>query len=194
MNAFDKLKMMSDSKPKGKKSSAHEITDSSIQEMCDRLVVASKQAKNAEAELKLAHEEVLDYTKPLHSSALKDGDPIQTFKLNGSVMCIFTDRYSALKDEDIKEAGEILKKANVPFEKLFRQKVELKLKDVVKENVDKLEELMTKLGDLLPDYFEVSVQTLPVDDFDKALAREKVSGELSEIAGRARYKPTIRVC
>lgn len=192
MSAFDKLKQFAD-RPKAKRSSAEEITDVSMQPACETLVAASRGFKDAEAELKNAQEAILDYMRPIHSAEIREGTPSTTYKLNELLMCIFTDRFGALKDFEVAEAKERLSKAKVPFDRLFKEKVKLKLKESVSENEKELENLINQLGDLLPRFFEVSVETSPVDDFDKALAREGVYGDLADIVERARYKPTIRV-
>lgn len=192
MGAFDKLKQVSE-KPKDKKSSAREVKDEGLQPACQNFVKASKAFKNAEAELKQSQEEILQVMRLTHASSIKEGNLTKSYRINDSVLCIFTDRFGALKEHDLEEASAKLKKANVAFERLFKEKVELKLKDTVSDNEKELEKLITALGDLLPKYFDVTVKTLPVDDFDTALSRENVYGELSDVVERIRYKPTMRV-
>lgn len=193
MSVFDKLKQVADHQPKEKKSSAKEIADPAIGLACENFVKASRDQKNAEAVLKQAQAEVLDYIKPIHSQEIEAGDPTKTYRLNGTVMCMFTDRFGALKDHEISLVKEKLQEAEVPFEKLFKERVKLKLKDSVADNSKELEKLIESLGDLLPRYFEVGVETLPVDDFDKALARENIYGKIGDIVERIRWKPTLKV-
>lgn len=192
MGAFDKLKQVSE-KPKDKKSSAREIKNEALQPACDSFLKASKAFKNAEAELKQSQEEILEVMRRTHADSIKEGNLTKSYRINDSVLCIFTDRFGALKEHDLEEAATKLKKANVPFERLFKEKVELKLRDNVSDNEKELEKLIEALGELLPKYFDVVVKTLPVDDFDEALSREGVYGELSDVVERVRYKPTMRV-
>ena len=192
MGAFDKLKQVSE-KPKDKKSSVREVKVESLQAACDAFVKADKALKNAEAEHKQSQEEILEVLRRTHAESIKEGNLTKSYRVNDNVLCIFTDRFSPLKGPDLEEASAKLKKANVAFDRLFKEKVELKLKANVADNEKELEKLIEALGDLLPKYFEVNVKTLPVDNFDEALSREKIYGELSDIVERVRYKPTMRV-
>ena len=77
---------------------------------------------------------------------------------------------------------------------IFCQKASVSLKSSVSSDEDKLEELIEKLGpDLLEEFFDVKVATVPNKNFDQLVAREGVYKELSEIIERLRNKPSVKV-
>jgi hypothetical protein len=193
MSSFEKIKQFSN-KSDLTESSTIEIADSNVQAICEEFVLASRNYKKAEASLKSSQEAILNYIKPIHSTNIKENKhPPTTYRINNSLICIFTDRFSALKEADIELTKENLFKIGVPFDRLFKERVKLKLKESVSENENEISNLITQLGDLLPKFFDVSVETVPVENFDKVVAQEGTYDQVSNVLKHSRYKPTLKV-
>jgi hypothetical protein len=194
--ALNKLAKFKDLAPKEKttKSTVEPIVDAQIDEVCDRLVRSSKELKNAEAAHEQAQAEVIDYMMPIHLERLQKGSLNKSFRLNDKVLCLFTDRFKNLSQDDRQEVESRLEKANIPVDKLFTEKLSLKLKKDIEENYEMLNKLMSLLGeDVLKEYFDLDIKFTPVDDFYKALVKENAVSCLEDIISQIRYKPTVKV-
>ena len=192
--ALSKFKDLASKQEKKPKSSAQLIEDPSQDQLCNQFVIASKNFKNAEAEMKQKQAEIIDYISPVHFERLKDNNLEKTFKINDKVMCIFTDRFSSLSNEDVTEAQKITSESSIPFEKLFKEKVTLKLKKSIEENEKELEKLIELLGEgTIEKYFEVGYAVQPADDFYVSVAKEGMVDKLRGLIERVRYKPTVKV-
>lgn len=191
---LSKFKDLANKQEKKTKSTAQVVVDPSVDVLCDQFLVASKNFKNAEAELKQKQAEVIDYISPIHFDRLNENNLEKTFKINDKVMCIFGDRFSALSNEDVQETQAITTEAKVPFEKLFKEKVTLKLKKGIEENEKELEKLIELLGEgVVEKYFEVGYSVHPTDDFYVSVTKEGLVNKLRGLIERIRYKPTVKV-
>jgi len=188
------LKDIANKQDKKTKSTSQNIEDQSKDALCDQLIVASKNFKNAEAALKQKQAEVIDYISPIHFERLKENNLEKTFKINNKVMCIFGDRFSNLSEEDVAEAQQITSSNSVPFEKLFKEKVTLKLKKSIEDNEKELEKLIGLMGaDVIEKYFDVGCAVQPADDFYVSVTKEGLIDKLRGLIERIRYKPTVKV-
>lgn len=193
--AFDRLKKITETKTTpGTKPGTEVITDTNIQGTCDAFVKASKDFKNAKAALAEAQENLIEYVSPKMFDGLRKNNLSKTFKINETVMCIFKDQFKALSDDDFAEVTEILGKANVPLETLFKEKVGLSLKKNIQDDEQRIDELINKLGeDMLIQYFDVKQEVVAVSEMYKAVAKAGVIDDLQDIIERIRYKPSCKV-
>lgn len=192
LGKLDKFK--SESKDSKKKSSVVEIQEPSLDNTCDELIKASKNLKNAEAALEQAQAEIIEFLFPKQMEALKKSDLTKSFRLNDKVLCLFTERFKDINKDDREEIEKRLNQANISIEKLFAEKLNLKLKKEVEDNYPKLEKLLELLGEnILKEYFDYNVRFVPVDDFYKALIKENAVDIFQDIIENIRYKPTVKV-
>lgn len=183
-----------EAKAKPRKASHDIIQDASMDEICDLLIRTSRDLKNAKAAHENAQAEIIDYMSPKHLDNLKKGSLAKTFKLNEKVMCIFTDRFKNLNDEERAEVEKRLSDAKIPIEKLFTEKLSLKLNPAVEENYEKLKELHALLGpEKFEEFFAFKVNFTPVDDFYKSVVKENAVEVLEDVIENIRYKPTVKV-
>ncbi len=189
---MDVFKKAQKSKPK--KSNAALIEDPSIEDACAQLVRTSRDFKNAKAAHENAQAALIDYISPIHLASLKSKSLTKTFKLNEKVMCIFTDKFKNLSPDDRKDVEELLEEAKIPIERLFAEKLSLKLNKSIEEDSDKLTALHELLGEeKFNEYFEFDVKFAPVDEFYKSLVREGGVEVLQDVIPQFRNKPTVKV-
>jgi hypothetical protein len=195
MSAFDSLKKAETKSTKSKKSSAVEITNEELSKACKDVIKASKDEKNAKALKDQAGAEIIDAVSLVHNAGLENQTLDKTFRVNESVMVIFTDRFKSLSEDDVVETKEILKTTNNSkiFDRLFRETAKFSLKEGVADNEKLLGELIETLGDKMTKFFDVKISVQPVDDFYKTLVKENVQVELKDVVERLRYKPTLKV-
>ena len=192
MSALGKLKKASSDKPKKSKSSVVDVSNPEMEEVCNQLIEASRDYKNAEAALKLAQAEVIDYVKPLHRDGLKKNDPVKSFRLNEKVLCLFTDKFKVVGEEDSKEIKEAI--GEEAMGRLFQEKLSLSIKKEIAADDEKIGQLLEILGEEnLHKFFDFSVVSVARKDFFKNVARESVVNELEDVIDRIHYKPTVRV-
>ena len=193
MSIFKTLNKAAAETKKTKKSTSVELSNEKLEDSCLKIIKASKEEKNAIASKAQAGSEIIEFVSGIHGQSLRDNNLTRTFRLNSKVMITFADKFSALGEEDIEEATEILDEAGVPFDRLFREKANFTLKANVQENEKLLEELVTKLGDDFTKYFDIKTQVSPVKDFYNSVAKEGCYDQLKDLIERTRHKPTVKV-
>lgn len=189
MSVFDKLKKSNTTTKR--KSNVQEIVIVEVEELCNQLIEASANLKNAEGQYENLKSQLHQEVKGIYSNSIKEGEPIKSFKLNGKITCIFTDKFQTVDDT----LDQILQSKLTPeqYQKLFKPQAQLKLKDCVSKNEELVSELVGLLGDKLDKFFDTGLKVNCCNDFDKVCAIEGCYGEIEDIVEQLRYKPTIRI-
>ena len=191
--ALEKFKKTSSAK-KTKKLSGKCITDASMESACDDFIRTTKDLKNAKAAHELAQSEIIDYMIPKHFDSLRGRCLEKTFRLNDKVMCIFADRFKNVSSEDQEIIRARLSQQDVPVERLFTERLSIKLRPEIEDNDEELNKLVELLGEeKFEQYFEYDVKFSPVSDFYRSLVETKTVEVLEDIVEQIRYKPTVKI-
>lgn len=190
----DSAKSTGKKKSKSKKDTGI-ITDAPapVKNAIDKIIDAKKREKKAKSD-RLANEApVIEFFEGHRDSQALNSNFNKSYKIQGTtddkVVNVVSANKWSFNDADIEEIAEIL---GEDLDSLLPPTYDIKVKPEIFENKEMQEALMEMVGDRFNEFFEVTKNRKPVEDFDKKIFKLGKDGVDDLRVFMKQSKPSVR--